>query len=696
MVFTFGRFNPPHKGHELVVSKLVKTAKRLGYDHSVYVSQSTDSDRNPLSYKDKIKYMKSAFRQTTVVEDSSLNNPFHVAKKLSDEGYEHVVLVVGGDRASSLERDIRKYVNHPDPSKSFNFKTFSVVSAGKRDPDSDDVTGMSASKMRNLAKEGDLQGFLSGIPSGMKKSDGKKMYDSVRKGMDVQEGIEHLFDRLDMNITEEMFMYEAMRSLDDDSLGILGLMEQKDKKPPTVVVLTSLDEDGDMSDTTDKMSKSCEKLDLPFYAISIDDAYVVDKDMDDDKITIHNYDGDGNKLNLTTSNTICIPRGSVLTNHSGVGILSVLQDTDMFTVNKISNLELCNNKFATAIALERGRVDSPRTALVANEEALEIALKKVGNKFPVVLKTITGAEGIGVSLIDSRESLLGVLQSLWKFNAEVILQEYFEIDFDVRSIVLDGQVVASAKRIKGDGDFRTNKALGNETQPYELSEDEKRLVLKAAKVSGCYWSGVDHIVVEGKDGEKEYKVLEVNGSPGSGAEPFMGYLNDEKEISGQEMIDQIMEYISDRDNWYKGTTEIGAKEEIEIEGIGKLDARIDTGNEGYNVLHAENIDFDDKFDMVTFTTNGETITLPMDDIVRINVGGGKIQNRMVVKMDVSMGGKRYKDVHFSLTDRDDNDTPVLVGRRFLNMGSFSVNIAKDYVLKESLDKVNEAFGFLII
>ena len=686
IVFTFGRFNPPHTGHELLVSKLEKTARRLGFDSAIYVSQSSGNDKNPLKYREKIKFLRSSFRNTEVVEDTSLNNPFHVAKKLSDDGYKHVVLVVGGDRTADLERGIRKYIGHSDPDKSFEFDTFKVVSAGKRDPDADDLTGMSASKMRFLAKTGDVDNFIAGSPSGMSKRDAKKMYDSIREALGVRESIDQLFDRLDLGINEEELIKEAFLNLDLESLQYLGLMEENGPKP-TVVVLTTYEDEDDLSDTTSKIEKACEKHDMPFYAVSIDDAYVVDKDMDDDKITIHNYDGENNKLNLTTSNTICIPRGSVLTNHSGVGILSVLQDTDMFTVNKISSLELCSNKFATAIALERGNVDSPRTALVANEDAIDIAMKKIGDKFPVVLKTITGAEGIGVSLIDSRDSLLGVLQSLWKFNAELILQEYFKIDHDIRTIILDGQVVASVKRIKGSGDFRTNKALGNDTEPYELSEEEEQLVLKAAKISGCYWCGVDHIETE--DGE--YKVLEVNGSPGSGAEPFIGYFNDEpEEVSGQEVVDHIMEYISREDNWQKTTTTVGAIEEVEIEGIGKMDARIDTGNEGYNVLHAENIEHDEKFNMVSFETNGETITLPLDDVVRINIGSGEIRNRMVVKIDITIGDKKYKDVHFSLSDRDENDTPVLIGRRFLKMANFSVDINKSYELKEDIDSEFES------
>jgi len=674
MVFTFGRFSPPHSGHELLINKVTSVAKKLGYEHGIYASKSHDKNKNPLKYNDKIKFMKSSFKKANIVKDSSLINPFFVAKKLSDQGYKNVVLVVGGDRAADLEREIRKYIGHKDPKKSFNFDSFRVVSAGKRDPDADDVTGMSASKMRMLASEGDFDNFKAGTPSDMSARDAKKMYDLIRKEMDVSESLSTFLDRMDIDTPENIFEQEALTTLSNEDLVMLGLMEQEDK--PSIIVLTKYD-DGDLSDTTEKMGKSCKKMGLNFYPVSIDDAYIVDKDVDDSQVVIHNYDGGGKKITLDTSNSVCVPRGSVLTNHSGVGILSVVQDTDIFTVNKLSSMELCNNKLATAIVLERNKIASPKTALVNNEESVDIALEKIGGEFPVIIKTITGAEGIGVSLIESRESLLGVLQSLWKFNAEVIMQEYFEIDHDIRSIVMDGEIIASSKRLKGDGDFRTNKSLGNDTEPYSLSEEEKTLILKAARASGCYLCGVDHI----ENSEGKYLVLEINASPGSGAEPFMGYEDgEESEISGQEMVDRVISHISDKSNWQATLKDIGSVEEVSIEGIGSMDARVDTGNEGYNVLHATDIDTENG--EVRFVTDtGVQMSLPKRGTVTINVGSGVREDRPVVEIDMSMGRKKYKNVKFSLADRNENDFPVLIGMKFLKDHNFRVDVSTKNILE---------------
>lgn len=691
MVFTFGRFSPPHAGHELLVNKVLEVAKSNGFEHGIYASKSHDKTRNPLKYKDKIAFMKKAFKNANVVNNSKLVNPFFVAKKLSDDGYKHVILVVGGDRVDEMDKNIRPYINHSDPKKSFNFETFKVVSAGRRDPDSSDVSGMSASKMRKVASDGDFEKFNSGVPSKMTERDSRKMFDAIRKEMGIREEVESFFDSINLLGTSEADLVSSAKArLSEGALSYLGLLnEQAEDSKPTLIVLSKFSDKDDQSDTIQKIEKSTDDMDINFYSVSVDDAYIVDKDMSDKELIIHNYDGENNKITLNTENTVCWPRGGALTNFSGVGLLSVLQDSEVFSINKLSSMELARNKYATAMLLEREQIPSPKTALVSNKDAIDIALEKIGGEFPVVLKTLTGAEGIGVSIVESYESLVSVLQSLWKFDAEVLMQEYFEIEHDIRTIVLDGKIIASIKRLKGDGDFRTNKALGNDTDLYELSEEEKSLVLKVAKASGCYLCGVDHITVD----EGEHKVLEVNGSPGSGADDYTIYFGDKESGDGQVITDYIVEYITDKDNWEYSSKEIGMTEQIEIEGIGTLNARADTGNTGLNSIHAEDISIEG--DKVSFTTEfGKSLTLPLEDTSKIRVDN-KLESRPVVLFNVKMGKKNYKDVPFTLNGRNDMDYSVLLGQDFLKRANFSVNVRKKFELSEEEKKVlNIEFNLL--
>ena len=178
VVFTFGRFQPPTSGHQLLIEKVQQVAKKLGAEHRIYPSPSHDASKNPLSHSDKVKYMKKMFKGANIMNDKKMINPFKVAEQLSEQGYTHVTMVVGSDRVNEFKKAIGKYVG-PD---GYNFK-FNVVSAGKRDPDAEGVVGMSGSKMRQAVKDNDLASFSNGVPSGMNKRDIQGLFKAIKKGL---------------------------------------------------------------------------------------------------------------------------------------------------------------------------------------------------------------------------------------------------------------------------------------------------------------------------------------------------------------------------------------------------------------------------------------------------------------------------------------------------------------------------------
>ena len=182
VVFTFGRFQPPTSGHQLLIEKVQQVAKKLGAEHRIYPSPSHDTKQNPLSHSDKVKYMKKMFRGANIMNDKKMINPFKVAEQLSEQGYTHVTMVVGSDRVQEFKKGIGKYVG-PD---GYNFK-FNVVSAGKRDPDAEGVVGMSGSKMRQAVKDDDLSSFSTGVPSGVNKRDIQGLFKAIKKGMGLKE-----------------------------------------------------------------------------------------------------------------------------------------------------------------------------------------------------------------------------------------------------------------------------------------------------------------------------------------------------------------------------------------------------------------------------------------------------------------------------------------------------------------------------
>jgi hypothetical protein len=124
------------------------------------------------------------------------------------------------------------------------------------------------------------------------------------------------------------------------------------------------------------------------------------------------------------------------------------------------------------------------------------------------------------------------------------------------------------------------------------------------------------------------------------------------------------EFVKSRPDGQPGRPVLGVTEIIDIEGIGEVEAKIDSGNEAYNVLLG--LDIEHHGHKVTFTTvNNKRLTLPMTGSVDINIGSGNIESRPTVELNFSLQGKNYTGVTFSLADRAQNDQPVLIGEPFV-------------------------------
>jgi nicotinic acid mononucleotide adenylyltransferase len=174
-VFTFGRMNPPTIGHEKLVNKLRKVARLIRGQPFIYLSHSQDAKKNPLDYNSKIKISQSAFG--AIAKRSTSNTIMKVMAELEAAKFTDVVLVAGSDRVKSFDQLLQQYNG-----KDYNFNSIKVVSAGQRDPDAEGAGGMSASKMRDLAKDENLEDFTKGLPLKVQKN-GKDIMKNIRKGM---------------------------------------------------------------------------------------------------------------------------------------------------------------------------------------------------------------------------------------------------------------------------------------------------------------------------------------------------------------------------------------------------------------------------------------------------------------------------------------------------------------------------------
>jgi nicotinic acid mononucleotide adenylyltransferase len=186
VVFSFGRMNPPTSGHQKLVTKLKTVAKQKQADVKLYLSHTQNNKKDPLDYNTKISIAKKAFGD--LVTSSTAKTIIEVLKELQSKGYTDIFMVVGSDRVKDFSTLINKYNG-----KEYRFNSIQVVSAGQRDPDAEDVSGMSASKMRAFAKEGNFKGFKEGLPPSV-KGDAKAIFDKLRSIMENEE----LDEALDM------------------------------------------------------------------------------------------------------------------------------------------------------------------------------------------------------------------------------------------------------------------------------------------------------------------------------------------------------------------------------------------------------------------------------------------------------------------------------------------------------------------
>jgi hypothetical protein len=189
--FSFGRMNPPTIGHEKLLDKLASTAGKNPY--RLYLSQSSDNNKNPLEYKDKVKFVRRMFPRhaRNVLMNNKIKTAIDVAVSLYDEGFRRIVMVVGSDRVREFDALLNNYNGKKARHGFYNFMDIKVVSAGERDPDAEGVEGMSASKMRAAASENDFTTFVQGLPKAFSNSDSKALFNAVRKGMGLKEATDY-------------------------------------------------------------------------------------------------------------------------------------------------------------------------------------------------------------------------------------------------------------------------------------------------------------------------------------------------------------------------------------------------------------------------------------------------------------------------------------------------------------------------
>ena len=348
------------------------------------------------------------------------------------------------------------------------------------------------------------------------------------------------------------------------------LSEQSDEKPYKLIVFNHSGESiRDVKDTSlNEMNKILEKsakaagikmFNVDFVGFNLSKKngkqYINSFPFDDEGQVIFPNRKDLNKkisddyqppIEINPDDTLIMPRGlgtpGLTNSRYWTDTIKKLELEGYQMIPSTKCWDICTSKYLTDILCKEAGLRTPKTVPISYSEDTDRAVKELNTKFPIILKASTGTQtGVGVVIIESLRSLNAAVEmlSLHSKYLPLIIQEFIEIDYDVRVVVLDGRVLGTMKReVITDGDFRSNISLGAEASDIQLTEIEERDVLKAAEIVDGRLVGVDFIPAKNREKEQPY-ILEVNSMPGFGGI--------EKLKKG--LVKEILEHFKNRNNW---------------------------------------------------------------------------------------------------------------------------------------------------
>ena len=216
VVIVFGRFNPPTTGHEKLLTAASDEASRQKADLRIYPSRSVDPKKNPLQPGAKIDYMKKMFPdfEEDIRDDANSRTIFDVLVACQNVGYRGVTIVVGQDRLNEFQGLSQKYNGDL-----YEFEEINVVSAGERDADAEGLEGMSASKLRKAAMDGNFKEFVKGVPN-IGNDEKMNLFKLLQKSMGVKK------DDKKKDKKKEVKEWEYAPKLDPFGLRIAYLREE--------------------------------------------------------------------------------------------------------------------------------------------------------------------------------------------------------------------------------------------------------------------------------------------------------------------------------------------------------------------------------------------------------------------------------------------------------------------------------------
>ncbi len=181
-----------------------------------------------------------------------------------------------------------------------------------------------------------------------------------------------------------------------------------------------------------------------------------------------------------------------------------------YCLNTSDAITKSRDKLCTLQILAQHGLGVPVTSFANSSYETKDIIKLVGSA-PLVIKLLEGTKGVGVVLAETNKAAESVINAFRSLKADILAQQYIKESkgLDIRCFVIGDEVVASMQREAQEGEFRANIHLGAKARAVEITDEERKMAIDAARIMGLVVAGVD--MVRSTTGPK---ILEVNSSPG--------------------------------------------------------------------------------------------------------------------------------------------------------------------------------------
>jgi ribosomal protein S6--L-glutamate ligase len=235
-----------------------------------------------------------------------------------------------------------------------------------------------------------------------------------------------------------------------------------------------------------------------------------------------------------------IPRIGASITFYGTAVVRQLDMMGVYCMNDAIAITNARDKLRSLQLLSQKGIGLPITGFAHSMDEIKDLIKMVGGP-PLVIKFLEGTQGIGVILVETAKAARSVLEAFLGLKVNIMVQEYIQEagGADIRCFVVGGKVVASMKRQSGSPEeFRSNLHRGGTATLVEITDEERRIAIRAAEIIGLNVAGID--IVRSDRGPL---IMEVNASPGlEGIEKTTGM------DVASEMIQFIEKSVSHRGN----------------------------------------------------------------------------------------------------------------------------------------------------